>query len=312
MLEVDIKRFYQKNISKTDLVTIIGLMEMICVKGAEVGTIPLSYQQKIYKWQQAVKELPDDEQRDNIEEEEQEKQRILARLDVQKRELEKINKESTSLKKTCALQQKELEEQRAKLSTLNTQLSMKTKNIEDDTTEKKEKAQIEFDSNFQKIKESRAKRKEELRVQIAIPHDSIMADEERMHMLKNQKKELMETCSTIQREYQNKVSSLRQSINANRQELGRLEAYTQAKNDFDDKLSSAQKNILNSHKILEQLRREKKDWEEAAQRAFILSFRKKRNIKEKIKKTLCVLPKWRKQSKKRNQRGLLFNATIQN
>ena len=93
----------------------------------------------------------------------------------------------------------------------------------------------------------------------------------------------METCSTIQREYQNKVSSLRQSINANRQELGRLEdeqlrlsnAYTQAKNDFDDKLSSAQKNILNSHKILEQLRREKKDWEEAAQRAFILSFRKK-------------------------------------
>lgn len=176
-----------------------------------------------------------------------------------------------------------MEEQRAKLSTLNTQLSMKTKNIEDDTTEKKEKAQIEFDSNFQKIKESRAKRKEELRVQIAILHDSIMADEERMHMLKNQKKELMETCSTIQREYQNKVSSLRQSINANRQELGRLEdeqlrmsnAYTQAKNDFDDKLSSAQKNILNSHKILEQLRREKKDWEEAAQRAFILSFRKK-------------------------------------
>lgn len=291
-LEVDIKRFYQKNISKTDLVTIIGLMEMICVKGAEVGTIPLSYQQKIYKWQQAVKELPDDEQRDNIEEEEQEKQRILARLDVQKRELEKINKESTSLKKTCALQQKELEEQRVKLSTLNTQLSMKTKNIEDDTTEKKEKAQIEFDSNFQKIKESRAKRKEELRVQIAILHDSIMADEERMHMLKNQKKELMETCSTIQREYQNKVSSLRQSINANRQELGRLEdeqlrlsnAYTQAKNDFDDKLSSAQKNILNSHKILEQLRREKKDWEEAAQRAFILSFRKKTKHKGKNQK----------------------------
>lgn len=98
-LDIDLKRFYKKGLSSVYMDVLVGLMDKICVEGSAIGSIPLSYQQKVYKWKLAAKEIPIDEQR--LDEEKEENARIALVSDLNEL-LTKKNKTVNQIKTTKA------------------------------------------------------------------------------------------------------------------------------------------------------------------------------------------------------------------
>ena len=289
-LEIDIKRFYKKGISKIDLIDLINIMDSICSNGSKVGSIPLSFQQKVYKWQQAAKELPDDEERINSEKEEAAKQKLSAGLKAKKLELTEIRRNIKSSKQSCSMHQNELEKHNMTLNNYEQHYSTEKQRIEDDAATLKEKAEAQFEAECQEYIDRCERRKDEIQKQLTETQDNIDKAEK---VIAEQKKELlslMASYSEAKKEYQDKVNALQTILTTNRKERKRLNAerkklsdsYEQIQKAFSSKLSTAQNEISDNQEMLEQLKAKKSSAEETAKKTFILSFGKKRELKEEV------------------------------
>jgi len=174
-VEVDLKRFYKRGISRFYLSKMVGIMSEICLIGDDYGKIPVSYQQKVYKWKKIEEELPIDEETES-QEEKAEQKRLSNKNKTIKAEItrlqNKVNKLNGDLLGTDDL----IELQKNELDQLICEKPAKVENIEENVRNRKDNLQSLF-----------SKKEDEIRV--------------KYHNQSIQKKELQERLEQLNKEY---------------------------------------------------------------------------------------------------------------
>ena len=135
-LEIDTKRFYKNGISKENLLKCISLMTEIYYEATEYGNVPLSFQQRIYKWQQIEKEIPNDLEKEIQENDSTERKKLQKSLSTAEAILKKAKQELKGFQDEKERAEKEIE----KLNEHLEQCENNLPELEKVISEKQEKA----------------------------------------------------------------------------------------------------------------------------------------------------------------------------
>lgn len=147
-LEIDIKRFYKKGISKEYLLKLVKVMESICDEGNRKGTIPVSYHQKIYKWKQLADELPDDQEKRLLESEAAAEKKERDKLEKANQAVKDTRKAISAFSKSVSLEEQKLIELQESLADAKITYPAKKQSI----TDRHEKAKNLINQTLERIR----------------------------------------------------------------------------------------------------------------------------------------------------------------
>ena len=115
-LDVDVKIYFKKGVSKDYLTETVKLMDQIYSKGTKIGSLPASFQQKVYKWKQELNELPEDVEKQNSEQEKKAKRSKQTNLNTAKKNVSNIKQRLQALEQEIIEEEKKLQSLKEELS----------------------------------------------------------------------------------------------------------------------------------------------------------------------------------------------------
>lgn len=191
-LEIDIKRYYPKGISKQNLMSFIGIMETVCEKGKCCGTVPMSFQQKIYKWKTVADEIPMDVERYNKEKEETARRLLQERLNAKKIEADTTRSKIGNKHRDLSLKTKEFDILSATIQAFESELDCKKDAVIVESEKKRCTLQCNFENEAQEMKMQCDEEIRKLRMSITNSRSLLTQKEEEQTRIRNKKIEMEE------------------------------------------------------------------------------------------------------------------------
>ena len=188
-LDIDLRRFYKNGISAENLRQILEVMDKICGEGAKIGTIPLSYQQKIYKWKLIAKEIPEDEEKKEKKKEKEALKTKQLALANAKEKVSKYQKAIMAIKRKRTIEKKSLTELSSELLNIEGLYPEKKKELITEAASRKQVLQIKAEKRDASIRREYERKKRELNAAIEKLQLKIAGNQEKIEQFEKEKGE---------------------------------------------------------------------------------------------------------------------------
>ena len=191
-VDEELKRFHKFGISRENLLDLVSIMKRACAAGEMVGTIPQSYQQKVYRWELVAKDIPVDEERKEKNDEALAKNRMDLRIKTIQKNIPKYVEEIESAKEALRKEKRELKNLTNEHYVTDREYKERKNNLLKDIEEKQKNARGEFEKKENKLRDTYIKEVHNIQTTLEIERKILKDIEESRTFLRREKEELQE------------------------------------------------------------------------------------------------------------------------
>ncbi len=249
------ERFYKSGVSKANLQKLVEVMSKIWIKGESVtvtvnyqsvakGALPVRYSQKLSKWKNTVREMPDDPELIDNEKEAAAKKQVQDKLTHAQEEVKKLEQELAKLKTDCATKEQDLETWQADLKKQKNSYNASKSRIQNTASENRQSIQHELDVLQSQLRDLTTEKQS---LENALEKTFILAFGKKKE-LKNQIAVTVGDIQTAEAGIQKKQTNLRENTRIENEQLSGLDANL---NELQSKIKALKSAIVSLKKKIE-------------------------------------------------------------